>query len=198
MMNIKITAPIPDHLIEVIIPFGSRVYGTHNDCSDHDELNIVKFNTGDFPLQYTSREDQTYKARLLVKKLGNDVDYIYTDFRNFFDKAKSGANTIFFECIHTAEFKLWMEKSQVEPFNPLEGYDLYNSRVAKAYLGLAKRDLEFGLDRIHHVNRCVWMAEKIIKKELINLSDVAKIEMSMDVDTLKQKIKKMREGLVYA
>jgi hypothetical protein len=171
-MNLKLLNPIQDNLIEATFPFGSRVYGTDDEFSDRDEVCITKFNTGDFPLHYKT----------------SYCDYIYTDINNFLKALEKGANPVFFEVLHLPEFQ---EKYRTDIMQ------YYNVRSAKMYLGFAKRDLDYGLDRIQHVNRCIWMAEKIMKKELINLQDVAKIEICRDVDFLKQKTKELRESLVY-
>jgi predicted nucleotidyltransferase len=171
-MNLKLLSPIPENLIEATFPFGSRVYGTNTEHSDIDYLAITKFDTGDFPLQH-----QFYNG-----------DIVYISLNRFLESLNKASNPVVFEVLHLPEFQ---EKYRTDIMQ------YYNARSTKMYLGFAKRDLDYGLDRIQHVNRCIWMAEKIMKKELINLQDVAKIEICRDVDFLKQKTKELRESLVY-
>lgn len=192
-MNIKILNPIPEDEVLVTLPFGSQVYGTANDHSDKDYVKILKQDCGVLLLQYQSDS----------QALEHQVDYVYTDINNFKAKVADGGNTVFFEAMHTPEFEKWWN-TRYESF----GYDgdikeyllnYYTSRMAKGYLGLAKRDLDYGLERIHHVNRGIWLAEQIIQENLINLSDIQHVPEGprMTKNEYLEVIKEMRSGLVY-
>lgn len=188
MMNIKILHPIPEDEVLVTLPFGSQVYGTADGHSDKDFVKIIKRDCGVLLLQYQSDS----------QALEHQVDYIYTDLKNFFAKIEDGGNTVFFEAAHTPEFKAFMISRGAVDLNYLTRY--YTSRMAKGYLGLAKRDLDYGLQRIQHVNRGIWIAEQIMEKKLINLSDVAKRVPQcprMSKDEYLEVIKEMRSGLKY-
>lgn len=185
MMNIKVKYPISENEVEVTMPCGSRVYGTANENSDYDFVKITKQDTGSLVLQYsTLGEGFTWDA----------VDYLYTGLKNFLDQAESGANTIFFECMHTKEFQnYWCPPKHSEWDNAYLLYKMYNPWVAKAYLGLAKRDIRFP-ERAHHVRRCYWMANKILKKELIDLSEVKNIP---DTPITLEQIQELRKSIIY-
>lgn len=179
-MNIKIKDSIPETDVIVTIPFGSQVYGTATETSDKDFVKLIKSNTGDLVLQYKQ-----------VGDLDNpEIDYIYVDEFAFLKKIKNGDSTVFFECMHTKEFQNYF------PANNVLYY--YTSKVAKAYLGLAKRDLKYP-NRTHHVIRCIWMAKKIINKEIINLSEVANLPKTMNMtnEQLLLYISELRTGLKY-
>ena len=172
-MNIKILEPIKEELVIATFPFGSRVYGTHRADSDRDYVKLLKHNTGDLVLQY--------------KNIDND--YIYIGNKEFFESIINGKSTINFETLHTTEFS-----NHFKGFKPA-AIDFYTIKMARAYIGLAKRDIEYP-ERLFHVNRCIWMAEKIMKKELIVLSDVANIPLRENIGELKKEIKEYRNFLI--
>lgn len=116
-------------------------------------------------------------TRLQYSNASSDI--IYTCWDGFWKDIHSGASTINFEVLH--EFT----------GNPL---NYYTPKMSKAYLGFAKRDLDFP-DRIQHVNRCIDFAQKIIKKELIVLSDVKNLVIRTDIEQLRNEIKELRESL---
>lgn len=172
-MNIKILKPIPNHLIDYSFLFGSRTYGTHREDSDYDYLSIVSYDSGDMVLQYKS--DRT--------------DTIYTDWKHFHKNIETGASTVNFEVLHTNKYYEIFHDHNDEYL-----LKYYTTKMAKAYLGYAKRDLEFP-DRIFHVNRCLYMADKIMKKEIICLLDIADIKIENDIEVLRSQIKQKREEL---
>lgn len=171
-MNIKIVDPLQDFYVMHRFPFGSHVYGTAKPTSDKDFLCIVNFDAGVMPLHYKTPE----------------TDLVYTDFKNLLRGLSDGGEPVFFEVVHTKEFQ------EIYRLDVLKYYHPWN---AKMYLGIAKRDIRF-LERIHHVNRCIWMAKKILAKELIVLADVAKIEIRTDTKALMEEIIAIRKGIVYA
>jgi hypothetical protein len=194
MMNIKILRPIEETEVLATLPFGSQVYGTLNTESDMDFVKILKQDTGSLLLQYQGIEP-VYNSEKDITVL-TKVDYVYTDTKNFWSKIEDGGNTLFFECLHTPQGRVWLASQGLYP--ELEVImDAYTARMAKGYLGLAKRDLPYP-DREHHVARSIWMAEKIIKKELINLKDVAAIPpLKMGIPEAANYISHLRSGLKY-
>lgn len=172
-MYIKIQSPIPDNLIMNKSPFGSRTYGTENMYSDHDEVHITYKSTGDFVLQY---------------KLGLS-DIVYVDWNNFIRITGIGGNQNFFETMHTKEYqKCALAQDPLAYYTPIQ---------ARGYVGLAHRDLkpQFVNKRIWHINRCLWIADKIMKKELINLKDIGKIPVERDIKVLTERMTEMRNKL---
>ena len=176
-MNIKIVDPLPTHLVDFYIPFGSRVYKTNTVLSDRDYVAITKsFKLGDATLQWSG----------IINDVLCDVTYVDSDY--FFEASENGTNTVMFEAKHFA----WEDYYNIQEDLVK---DLYNYENAKAYLGLAKRDLDYP-DRIFHVNRCMWMAEKIMNKSFIDLSGIKDIYVETDTELLKNEIKERREQLM--
>lgn len=191
MMNVKILEPIPESEVIVTLPFGSHVYGTATKNSDRDFVKIIKEDTGNLILQY-----QDTNPDFMIHGPKNTLDYIYVSERHFWNKLQDGGNTVFFEALHTPEAKLWLASRGLYPELQIL-MDCYHSRMAKGYLGLAKRDLTYP-GREKHVARSIWMAEKIIKKELIDLASVAKIPpLTGSIPEIAQHIAELRKGLKY-
>lgn len=196
MMNIKIVDPIPENEVIVTIPFGSHVYGTNTVKSDKDFVKIIKQDTGNLILQYVHKPNQ---YSLVLNDGRGQVDYIYVSEESFWKQCVDGSNVVFFEALHTKEFQEYYPKRW--PTGDYMGFLIghaYNSRNTKAMLGMAKRDLHYP-ERYHHVTRCIWMAEKIIAKELIDLKEVAQLPQTLTDNKLAiaDKIAKLRLGLKY-
>ncbi len=188
MMNLKLKEPIPENLIIKHYLVGSRLYGTHTDISDYDFVTFISKETGDFTLQYTDDDCWFH------------VDHIYVNINSFWRQLDNGANTLFFELLHTSEFQDdFNEYIPIILINEKPELNImwwYTPEMARAYLGLAKRDLDYP-DRIHHVNRCIWMANKIMKKELIDLDEIKNIEQISNKEILAQVIKDMRKNIKW-
>jgi hypothetical protein len=172
-MNIKILEPIKEELVIATFPFGSACYNTLKEGSDRDYLKLVSFKMGDILLQYQEP----------------GKDYVYTDTTAFFNDIISGKSTINFEVLHTPEFHIWYGKSIID----LIPY-YYTNRIARAYIGFAKRDLEFP-ERIFHVNRGLYLADKVVKKEPIILADIANIPINNDIEYLRSYIEQKRKEI---
>lgn len=168
-MNIKIVNAVDPTLIEGSYPFGSRVYGTQKKGSDFDILHILKHDTGDIVLHYQSPL--------------KFVDSIYMGMPTFMKNLKTGGDVIPFEVMHSEEFLLKYS------MNPM---DFYSYHMAKAYIGLAKRDLKHP-DRTFHINRCLFMAKKIMKKELIDISSLGNIEIERNHNILREEALALRQ-----
>lgn len=165
-MNIKIWEPIQDNLVAATLPFGSQVYGTAALDSDQDYIKILNKSTGDLILQY-----QTLT-----------VDYIYVDLNNFIHLATTGGNTPMYEVTLLQAFKDWYAGDPIVP-------DPY--ATAKAYLGLAKRDMHYP-ERYWHVVRGIWMAEQIMLGSRIDLSEVKNIPPLVNKSILQDRISLLR------
>lgn len=173
-MYVHLSEPIYDGILAKI-PFGGRCYGTSIASSDYDYLVIIKQNTGDLVLRYDI--DRT-----------EDLTYVGVD--SFWNTMNNGAEQVYFEAMHTPE---WADLKT--PFPPIM---YYNDRVARMYVGYAKRDLKQDpKHRLFHINRCLYMAQKVMKKELINLSDIGKINIETDVEKLKAKMIELRNELIH-
>lgn len=179
-MYVHLNQPLDPNIELATFPFGSQCYGTAKSWSDNDYLVLVSKNTGDLVLRYTDEDDY------------NDYTYVGAD--SFWKTLNFGAEQVYFEAIHTNQFDYFYRKS----FNRLTPNILsfYNDRVARMYVGYAKRDLkQNATGRIFHINRCLWMADKVMKKELINLIDIKNILIETDIGKLKQIMTSMREEL---
>jgi predicted nucleotidyltransferase len=169
-VNIKILSPLSEHLVVATFPFGSRTYGNHIDESDFDFLKIVSFETGDVVLQYKD----------------SDIDYVYTGINSFLNDLHKGASQVNFEVLHTEEFR-----KHYPNIDPVEFYTNIN---AKAFVGLARRDLKYP-QIAFHINRCIYIAEKIMKKELIKLEDIGNITIEEDMEKLTNKVNELRKDV---
>lgn len=172
-MNIKIKEPMPEHLVKEAYLVGSRSYGTERDDSDYDYVIFLKCKTGQLRLQYQN----------------SNCDYMYICDESFYLDIKFGSSPLFFEVLHNEDFIRNRSKNKQKIID-----DFYNKAMTKCYLGFAKRDLEYP-DRIFHVNRCIWMAGKIIDKSWIDLKETQNIYVDLDRAKLKEKIIKMRKKL---
>lgn len=170
-MNTKLLDPLPESLVDVKLPFGSRVYGTHNDSSDYDYLVILRKSVGDMRLQY-QMNDGFFQ-----------IDYIYTDWDQFYKDLETGSSPIAFEVLHSSQ-----DIIQQAPL------DYYTYENAKMYLGLAKRDLAYP-ERINHVRRCIHTADKIMDKSLIDLEDPIPGWLNIESNKLREIIKDRRQEL---
>lgn len=174
-MYIRLIEPIRDGILAKI-PFGSHCYGTANKNSDRDYLCILKQDTGDLILRY-----DLYRTE--------DLTYVGVD--SFWKTVHNGAEQVYFEAMHTPEFG---------PYLPFYGslIHFYNDRVARMYVGYARRDLKQDpTGRLFHINRCLYMAKKVMKKELIDLKEIGKIELETDIEKLKAEMTKLRNELIY-
>lgn len=168
------------------LPFGSHIYGSTHDYSDQDVISIVKESTGDFVLRYFDNTETTY------------LDHSYVGLNEFIRGLANYSNIEFFEALHTEQGQKFMEANNLN----LSRY--YNSRQAKAYLGMAARDLKYP-DRRRHCLRCIFIAERIINKLLFvpkltptKLNDLLDFyDFGMIDDKVDSYIGELRNGLTY-
>lgn len=176
-MNIKIVNPIPDNLVEFMYPFGSAVYGTSGPDSDFDFVVSVNLDLGSTTLQWSG-----------IGPTGTKVDYTYVGTNKFEELSTNGSNNALFEANY---IRTTIVSEHKNVWKDLEKFYTYESE--KLYLGLAKRDLDYP-DRIHHVRRSLWIAEKLANKDIIDFSQVKDIP-DFDYEPLKDKIKRMRKDM---
>ena len=168
-MYLKLEKPLDPHLIVTESPFGSCTYGRIL-VNDIDLVCIIKKSTGEFIFQH---------------KEGR-FDRVYVDWYNFINIMRIGGNQNFFETIHTKDFQKSYHDFPVDEF--------YTPIQARGYIGLAHRDLkpQFFDKRIFHINRCLWIAEKILKKQLIILSEIDSIPIEQDHKILTERMTALR------
>lgn len=189
-MNLKLLEPIPESEVLVTLPFGSWVYGTNKPDSDRDYVKIINQDTGSLLLQFSSFDSQY--------QYPEEVDYIYTSEKNFWAKVRDGGNTVFFEALHTQEARVWLASRGLYPEEALiDSY--YTPRMAKGYLGLAKRDVQTDfIGRRKHIERCIHYANMIMSETYINLKEpVPQLPTDLTSEECLQVIKYLRDTLKY-
>lgn len=179
------------HFFKVLykLPFGSMIFNTgkSNSANDSDYIYLVKEDTGDFVLR---AEDRCYNENC-------DVTIVNID--KFINGLKNCSNVEFFEALHTYQGTEFLKECDLE----LE--DFYTPRMAKAYLGYAKRDSYFLNDRIFYIAKCLWLSRMVREKNLINPLDTKEsvyhtlnyqLSGLSDVE-VRQLIDKERKSLKY-
>lgn len=165
------------------LPFGSHIYGTNKPDSDLDLICLIKESTGHFVLRYKNEQDNT--------------DNTYVGINEFISGLANCSNVEFFEAIHTDVGQAFLERHN------LKLMDYYNARQAKAYLGIAARDLHYP-DRIRHVVRCIVLATLINYKSKVELKNIETLinhfifDNDCGIMNLGQMIVFIRKGLNYA
>lgn len=184
-MNIKIVEPISDNLVVSMLPFGSRVYGTATLDSDFDYVVLVNLDLGNTTLQWSGQFE--YSDNLRTE---NVVDYTYVGANKFEELSLNGSNNALFEANY---IRTTIIAEARNAWNVLEKFYTYESE--KLFLGLAKRDLEYP-DRMEHVKRSIWIAQKLANKEIIDFNEIKSIKnISGDKRVLKDLIKQMRTDM---
>jgi hypothetical protein len=149
------------------LPFGSRIYGAHNKESDYDFICIVSESTGQFVLQHKSVQS----------------DYLYVGIDEFIQGALDCSNPEFFEALHTDEGLKFLQE------NNMELIEFYNTRTAKAFLGVAKRDIKADyLKRYKYIVKNGIIAAIILDGGRIDLHGVqALVDLAMLEGTIPDK-----------
>lgn len=160
MKSIQLAQDPKLHVIARLL-FGSRLWGDNNKTSDIDQICIVTERTGDFVLRHKDGE----------------YDNTYVGEREFLEGLQAASNVEFFEAIHSSQGKRFLTtECGVTDFDHfIEGIAL---RHAKAYLGYAKRDMDYFPERKKYVLRAIGCAEQLIKNKSI-------LEMSPEILHLK-------------
>jgi hypothetical protein len=137
-----------------------------------------------------------------VLQFKNEVtneDITYVGINQFIEGLKGCSNIEFFEALHTSEGDQFLFD------NNLELDDFYNSRMAKAFLGYARRDLKKDfINRHPYILKCIYFAENIINKDRIDPDTVYEsilFQMSdsdnWNASTVLSKIDFVRKSLRY-
>lgn len=182
MKSIKLSHKLNCHPIYKL-PFGSSIYGEK--FNDLDIIYIIPEDTGDFVLQY---KDDTTKE-----------DITYVGINQFINGLKNCSNVEFFEALHTSAG----DKFLVD--NNLDLISFYTTRMAKAYLGYAKRDLDYFQERLYYIIKSIIIAEIIIEEGILDVENLNYLidnklyhsYTNHNKDDIKQIINQMRIKLVY-
>lgn len=162
-MNIKISKKEHEFLLEFknrSIIMGSHLYGVNNSKSDVDYLMFYSTPETWFLDGFPNIHQFQYTE--------NNVDYIWTNKKQFWDNQRSGDNTINSDIILFSE-QLWGD---------LEAYRLEYCRtykVIKAYLGFTKRDLKYykeGIHKIKHASRSLIIAQHLLNNDMPSLDEI--------------------------
>lgn len=146
------------------LPFGSRIYGAATETSDYDYINIVSESTGQFVLQWKD-------------SVG---DHLYVGIDEFIQGALDCSNPEFFEALHTEAGEEFMRE------NDMQLSDYYTTRTAKAFLGVAKRDIKADyLKRYKYVIKNGLIAAIILDGGKVDLHAVqALVDLAMIEGTI--------------
>lgn len=169
------------------LPFGSDIYNVSHNYSDLDLIRIVKESTGDFVFRFNEWCDIQNR----------ELDITYIGINEFISGLEKYSNIEFFEALHTTQGREFMENHN------LNLSMFYNSHQAKAFLGMAARDLKYP-ERLKHVLRCIYIAQRIVNKLLFvpketptTINDLQKALELDTLDGLDELIRTMRGQLVY-
>jgi hypothetical protein len=176
-MNVKITKEEHERLCRsqfIEYTFGSRLFKTHTTDSDLDLMRVYDYNTvfshGDYHMpnihsfQYDDVENKT--------------QYLWLTQRQFWQNLYSGDGTM------QSDVVLFSGK-----WDEAEALLLCRTfKVIKAYCGVAKRDLKLHKDpkKIFHAHRSLYIAKKLIEREMPCIEDIQDIkENPFEPETLQ-------------
>lgn len=173
-MNIKITKPEFERLYSWRITqftVGSKLYETHNNDSDTDILVIVKF-PNEWAYNYFPSNHQFH-----YDDLENNIQYIFSSERQFWQNQMSGDSTI------NSDVILFHDGFTFNNNKEAEDYKISLCRtykVIKAYLGFAKRDISMigKKNKEFHIWRSLYTAEMIItglKPQITDIQEISKL-----------------------
>lgn len=163
------------------LPFGSHIYNTAiPGISDLDLIRLIPEDTGQFILQY--------------KDTSNRIDISYVGINQFVNGLAACSNGEFFEALHTEEGQDFLRR------NELSLIKYYNDRMVKAFLGYAKRDLDYE-NKLYYSVKSLIIAMDIQSKNILDVNTLNK-RVNFQLKTfskeeLKHIISEMRKGLKY-
>lgn len=191
-MNIKISKEEFDELNSIVgdksthYMIGSKLYGTNGENSDTDIL--VMFDD-DYPLDICFPN----KHQLQYDDVNNNIQYIITSNRQFYQNLFSGDSTINFDVV--LYHFTWLTNN--EKLNWLRTYN-----IIKSFIGLAKRDIKFVKKKkseLFHVERGLYCAEELINNRLPDINHIKFLgtekiydDISKALDELTEKEAKLR------
>lgn len=152
----------------LVIPIGSKMYGTNNENSDTDLLHIYIPSISERNSFLTTHHQLQYKE--------NNIDYIFINVQSFIRNCLVGDSPLNFECLYSNEMK------NSEHLNFL--YDMRktfnNYKIIKSMLGMGERDIkQISLKKtdisknkkLAHARRCLSFAEQILNDEFTPYMD---------------------------
>lgn len=171
------------------IEIGSKMYGTNNEHSDTDILNIYKTSNLELNSILNSHHQIQYK--------NNNIDYIFVNLHTFLRNLLSGDSTINFEVVNSDKL---IGTSLEFLYNIREKFNTY--KVMRSYLGFGRRDLKqlYKCNEEHdknkklfHAYRC-WKSVNDIYNNIFTsiMDDKKSIEMFniiMNINDYKTRIK---------
>lgn len=174
-MNIIINKEEKEYLHGLVIKkitIGSHLYGTNNENSDIDYLNIYKTTELELNSGLPNYHQFQYKDP-------NNIDWLYTSELQFWKNFYSGDSSINTDVVLFTDY--------VNDDKKLKLCRTY--KVIKAYLGFAKRDLkQINKDssKLFHAKRGLYCADKLINGKLPLISDIQDIYNGVTMDITLQ------------
>ena len=189
-MNIKISKEQADFILNQnnykTYLIGSRLYGTNKIDSDYDFLIIYKNFHNEIDMFYPNYHQLQYD------EIGDNkqLQLMFTSENQFYRNLFSGDATINADIVMFTNFNNYNDS---EKLNILRTFN-----IIKAYIGFAKRDIKYinkGKNKIFHIERGLYCAEKLINNELPNLEDIKFIYNNPNLDI--KRLKQCEEDLRY-
>jgi len=189
-MNIKIIKEehqkLLDHEIGSRITVGSHMYGTNTQDSDYDMVCFYSEEAlGVDRDLYLQGVDVSHVFQYDCHE--SNSQFIWTTYEQFFRNIFGGDSVLFLEAW------IWgFQEHRPDLANEIRTYN-----ILKCILGFVKRDLKYLKtskdkgNRQHHIERGLYMAEKILNKQVPILSDLK----SLPNDRPKEHMKDHRETL---
>ena len=185
-MNIKITLEEHKQLLNWQLGtqvVGSHLYGTNTDKSDTDILCFYDDRMfvdcyNHFPNYHQFQYDD----------VENNIQYLWTSIPQFWKNQISGDSAINTDVVLFGDswFKLWDDTKRLKYCRTY--------KVIKSHLGFAKRDMkQYNKPKnAFHVNRCLYIAECLIKNQMPSLTIIKNIEIFNlnDVQVLEKTLRK--------
>lgn len=167
-MNYKITKEQHEKLLAYPYKeylFGSQLHGIANEDSDFDYVRIIPDSFYD---NFNSLARYLPNIHSFQYTEGKEVQYLWMTETQFWKNFFSGDGNL-----HADIVLLSGEWGQAESLKLCYCY-----RVIKGFLGVTKRDLKLHKDwkkKVFHSLRSLYMAEKLMKKELPTVSDIKEL-----------------------
>lgn len=155
---------------------GSHLYGTNTENSDKDYIVIyddVIFK--DSPLMGLPNIHQ-----FQYKDVENNIDYIFTSWRQFWQNQQSGDSTINSDIILLGKSSKWSEEKRLKYCTTY--------KVIKAYLGFAKRDLKDWKKegKVFHAARSIYTAQALLKNKIPSITMIQEMKRKCNIISIPE------------